>query len=404
MKKFGIVAIGYNRPRSMQRLLHALNEAAYPNGAELHLIISIDYSGDDATKKVAEEFDWQHGRKTVKAWPQNMGLRAHVLRCGAYMDEYDLDAVAVFEDDVTPSRSFLAYMTACVDAYAENPRVAGISLYTHRNNVHANMPFEPQPGAFDVYFMQFPQSWGQIWMRKQWNAFAAWYHSAENDHDFSRPEIPVSVAAWPKSSWLKYHIKYCIEKGLYFAYPYAAYSTCHAEAGVHYSDATARLQVPLQHAWKEQFCLPADIETAVRYDAYFERECSGELTLDLYGQKPPKAANTRYLASTRPLPFACSATYGLVLKPHEQNVLDKTPGNDILLYDLQTPAPLSETPRLLRHLSYYFCFHPQELGAHRKLAQAVCRYCRQQEKAARKPLWYRACRTLYRACFKAAGH
>lgn len=403
MKKFGIVAIGYNRPGSMLRLLNALNDATYPSEADVHLIVSIDYSGDDGTEKVAEQFLWKHGTKTVRAWQKNMGLRAHVLRCGAYMDEYGLDAVAVFEDDVVPSRAFFCYMQACVEAYAENPRVAGISLYTHRNNVNADMPFEPQPGAHDVYFMQFPQSWGQVWMRKQWNAFAAWYASAENDHDFSHPAIPAFVASWPKTSWLKYHIKYCIEKGLYFAYPYAAYSSCYADAGVHYNASTARLQVPLQHTWKEHFSLPTDIGEAVRYDAFFERKCDNDIELDLYGQKNATGAS-RYLASTKALPYTCIATYGLQLRPHEQNVVCKVPGNDIFLYDTSCPASAPEPSDSLRRVNYYFAFHPQELGSHKLLAQAVHLLCIQQEKAAHKPLWYRVCRAVYRKCFKGKTH
>ena len=44
VKKYGIIAIGYNRVASLERLLHAIGQADYKNFEPL-LIISLDYAG-----------------------------------------------------------------------------------------------------------------------------------------------------------------------------------------------------------------------------------------------------------------------------------------------------------------------------------------------------------------------
>lgn len=53
--KIPIVAVAYNRPTSLSRLLNSISFAYYPSNYDIELIISIDYSGSDECLKVAEE-------------------------------------------------------------------------------------------------------------------------------------------------------------------------------------------------------------------------------------------------------------------------------------------------------------------------------------------------------------
>ena len=53
-----LVVVGYNRPRSMRRILDSLNRAKY-DYTEIPLMISIDNSGDDSVRKEAESFQWK---------------------------------------------------------------------------------------------------------------------------------------------------------------------------------------------------------------------------------------------------------------------------------------------------------------------------------------------------------
>ena len=109
MKEYGIIVVGYNRTESIKRLLGALNNVDYKNEI-VTLIISIDNSGSDDVEKIAQSFEWKYGSKIIKTYSKRMGLKNHILTCGDYIEEYQLDAVAVFEDDIYPSPAFFNYM------------------------------------------------------------------------------------------------------------------------------------------------------------------------------------------------------------------------------------------------------------------------------------------------------
>ena len=149
--KYGIIAIGYNRPDCMIRLLRALEIADYKDDRVM-LIVSIDNSGREDVWQATEKCNWTHGEKVIRTYPERMGLRAHLLRCGDFLEEYGLDAVAVFEDDILPSPAFFNYMRQAVPYYQDNEEIAGISLYMHRWNMIGNLPFQPAYSSRDVYF------------------------------------------------------------------------------------------------------------------------------------------------------------------------------------------------------------------------------------------------------------
>lgn len=343
MGKYALIAIGYNRAENMRRLLASL-EKAYYGADEVTLIVSIDNSGTNAVEKIAKQFIWTHGPKKVVTYPERQGLRKHILHCGEYVREYE--AVAVFEDDIVAAAGFYQYMKSAVEQYGADDRIAGISLYDHSWNVHTNEPFEAAFSGADGYFLQFAQSWGQVWMKNQWLDFAAWYE--KHCEEFGPQEdIPQDVSNWPETSWLKYHIKYCIEQNKYFVYPYKSLSTCFSEVGEHCWEQDSHLQVPMLATLKETYCLPSlDDTDAVRYDAFFERVlCEGQVAgvewkdicVDLYGFRKGYLGK-RYVLTTRSLPYQCIKTFGMELRPQEMNALCDIPGEDIFLYDLDQAA------------------------------------------------------------------
>ena len=152
MSKSGIVVIGYNRIDSLQRLMRSLLLASYPQ--KVDLIISIDNSGTDIVENYAKTVEWAHGEKIIKTYPERMGLKKHVLKCGTYLNEYDYDAIAVLEDDLFVSPGFFEYMIQTVEFYKDNDAIAGISLYTHSWNINADRPFMPIYKGYDVFYFQ----------------------------------------------------------------------------------------------------------------------------------------------------------------------------------------------------------------------------------------------------------
>lgn len=372
MKKYAIIAIGYNRPKSMERLLQSLAKAFYGQD-EVPLIISIDHSGTDEVEKCAKDFSWEFGEKKIVTYPERQGLRRHILNCGNFLKEFD--AVAVFEDDVVASQGFYQYMKQAVEAYCDDERIAGISLYKHLWNVNADLPFEPAASPYDAYFMQFAQSWGQVWMKKQWFEFAGWYTAHDEEFE-ARDHIPEFVSGWPKTSWLKYHIKYCIEKDKFFVYPYMSLSTCFSDVGEHCEVRDSHLQVPLLEGVKGNYSLPKLTDPdAVKYDAFFERiltegSCKGisyaDICMDLYGSRIGYG-KSRYVLSTGNLPYKTIETFGLEYRPQESNVLNEYPGEDVMLYDTSQ----KENAKTGRTETALFRFYFKLYGRNRMFAKCI---------------------------------
>lgn len=328
-----ICTICYNRPDSLRRVFGSIERGCY-DGDKVDLIISIDYSGKDDVRTVADELVWSHGEKRVVAYQHNLGLRSHVLKCGEFTKEYD--GLIVLEDDVFVAPSFYLYAKACVEKYCNDDRIAGISLYSFGVNYHNMLPFVPLRSESDVYLMQNAQSWGQVWMPKQWSEFMDWYEG--NDGDFQEmPHLPKSICSW-KKSWLKYHTRYCIEKDKFFVYPYVSLSTCFSDEGEHTSGASTIVQVPLLHGLKRDYIL----SPSVYYDSFFENRNLAdflgfadpeELCVDIYGEKDNRQGR-RYWLTRKIAGYKIIHSYGLRLKPAEQNIFNEIPGTDMFLYDV----------------------------------------------------------------------
>lgn len=255
-----ICVIGYNRISSIRRLLDSLNNAVYDK--EVTLIISIDKSDIDDVEKYADSFIWIYGKKRVVKHKKNLGLRKHILKCGRYLDEFD--ALIVLEDDIEVSPGFFIYAEQCVERFYDNPEIAGISLYNFSINYQNNLPFIPIHSESDIFLMKCAQSWGQVWMKKQWKEFYNWY--INNDQEFPvLPHLPVNICKWPKSSWLKYHTRYCIENNKYFVYPYISLTTNYSDAGVHSNKASFLFQTPMLYGCKFDY----NLTPTIRYDGFF---------------------------------------------------------------------------------------------------------------------------------------
>lgn len=330
-----IVAVGYNRPKSLARLLTSLSKAHYPSeGARL--VISLDNSGNPEPLKVAEAFDWPFGEKRIMAREKRMGLRQHILSCGDLTEEYG--EIIVLEDDLFVSPHFYDYACKALDFYADAPQVAGISLYGNQQNQTAALPFTPiDDGGSDVYFMQLAASWGQAWSRRHWQGFRTWL-SAHGTDISDVAGIPADIRAWPESSWLKLYNAYIISRDLYFVYPYRSLSTNFGDPGEHFYIASSRFQVPIQLKASDYRFAHQEDSLAV-YDAYCElsptsiKRLNGKLaaydfSVNLYGCKTV----THGLQLTRSKQAGLH-NFSLSMKPMELSILYDLEGEGIALIE-----------------------------------------------------------------------
>lgn len=339
MSQSAIIAIGYNNVKSLVRLLDSLNRADYGDN-EVTLIISIDYSGKNDVEMAAKKFCWLHGEKELRIYDTRQGLRKHVLSCGEYFEKYE--ALYIFEDDVLAAESFYKYGEACIEFYAADKRIAGISLYSPTWNQNANFPFEPIRTGYDTYFGQFAPSWGQIWLKEAWQDFEVWY---QNNLDFFEREeniyIPKILYQWKESSWLKYHIAYCVINNKYYVYPYYSYTTDFVEkGGTHFEQNLTRFQANLFYGKIEKYRFATLNNDSVCYDAFFEnvqllqkyKRKNMDVTIDLYGCKDI-ASDSGLALTTQNLSFAVVEEFAMQLRPLDLNVLMELDGTDIYLYD-----------------------------------------------------------------------
>lgn len=353
--KICIVAVAYNRTDSLSRLLHSLEQASYPE--EVPLIISIDKSKTADVARMAESYRWPHGSMQVVRHEKNLGLRQHMLSLGEYFNTYD--ALIVLEDDITVGASFYYYAKACVQKYFGHDDIAGISLYNFPMSNDNYLPFTPAKSEHDVYLMNIAMSWGQVWMKPQWEAFRKWYEG--HSEEFSLPHLPSSINGWPRSSWLKYHIRYCIEQDKYFVYPYYSLSTNNADPGVNFSGVDTMFQSNMLVALQQHFSLPAVEDITVRYDGFYQPKYLGshlhipeeELCVDLFSGKP-SCLYKHYLLTNLLLPYKVVKSYALQLRPIELNIILGRTGSELWLYDTTQAAPPPQAPDRYLAFAYFY--------------------------------------------------
>lgn len=337
--KFAIIAVGYNRPDSMERLLSSICDAYYESD-KVDLIVSIDRGKrQKEIVCVAEKKRWKYGDKIIRAYEKRQGLRSHILQCGDLTEKYDV--VVVLEDDLLVSPYYFSYVIQAVTKFSNDDRIAGVSLYKHVFHPGANRPFEPEHNGYDAFLMQFAQSWGQCWTKSMWKSFRAWYKNNHNK-DLSRDSLlPEYITRWNQHSWLKYYMRYIVEKNKYFVYPTISLSTNVSEVGQHCSIENSDYQVPLLQG-KMKFRFPS-FENAVKYDVYFDRmeigdvifpELKGKKILDLYGIRN-NYQDADYIFSINELPYKKIKKIALIYRPIERNCMFPQEGKGIYLYDLK---------------------------------------------------------------------
>ena len=343
MIKPAVIAVGYNRPESLKRLLKSISMASYPFD-DITLVISID-GGDLSSEccEAADSFVWEHGEKVVRHFKERQGLKKHVIQCGDLSEQYG--AVIVLEDDIFVSPSFYLYTYAAVNHYADCEWAAGVSLYSHMWNGYADMPFMPYNNGFDVYLGQFSISWGQCWTWHQWKRFRNWYDVNEGKLPSTTSQMPESILHWGDHSWGMYYVYFVVAHDLYYIMPYRALSTNFSEAGQHTGKANSVHQVPLLNGIKKDYSFP-DFSGAVKYDIFCERMFDSgtsiggidgrEICTDFYGLKK-EAMGKGYILTDRKLNLSVVRSFGMTMRPVEANAVYDIAGSDIFLYRADNP-------------------------------------------------------------------
>lgn len=342
MVKPAIVAVGYNRPDGMERLLDSIGKAKY-DFDNVPLIISIDESNrSDEVEEVAKAFDWNHGSKEIRRFPKRQGLRKHIVQCGDYSEKYG--AVIILEDDLVVAEDFYSYVCAAHEKYGNEEEICGIALYSYSCNVFTHYNFIPLPDLSDVYLGGMVVTWGQSWNARQWKNFKAWYFEHEDKLPVLNPNIPRDISSWTRS-WGRYFASFIAEKHLYYVYPYRARTTCFSDFGEHnkVTVPVTFVQVPLMRGCPQTYNM-GEVTELVMYDCFYERVLSeedkvcgipgNEICMDLSNMKTI-AGGKRYVVTNTKLPYKEITSFALTLRPASLNVTEGIPGEQLHLYDME---------------------------------------------------------------------
>ncbi|WP_420322306.1 hypothetical protein [Flagellimonas sp.] len=378
-----IVVVGFNRPRSISRILESLSKAYYPN-KNIPLIISID-KGDDNQEvlDIANNFEWLYGDKIVHNNPENLGLRKHIIQCGDLSLKYG--SVLILEDDLYVSPNFYYYTVRALEFSDNKTYIGGISLYNHQTNVHTNDIFLALDDGYDNWYFQFASSWGQAWTEGQWKNFKDWY--GENDVLPRSEAIPANVASWSDKSWLKFFIAFLIETNTYFLYPKLSLTTNFSDAGTHVNTNSTGYQVPLLSIKKENYNFSSIDSCKGIYNSFYENTTLAnyleipkeELCIDLYGYQ--HLTSDRYWLTSKTVGYKIIKSFSRSLRPLELNIIENVQGNEFFLYDTSVIEKndykenrYGKIMYNLKHLNYYdllYLFKVETKSKIKRLIQKV---------------------------------
>lgn len=340
MFKPAIVAVGYNRPDGIKRLLESIGNACYLVD-NIPLIISIDESNkSNDVEKVAQDFFWQYGKKEIRRFSKRQGLRNHIIQCGDLSEKYG--GVIILEDDLIVAEDFYTYVCKAHETYGSEQEICGVALYSYSYNVFTHYVFTPTPSVNDVFLGRMVVTWGQSWTFEQWRRFKKWYLEHEGKLSKINHNLPQAISTWTRS-WGRYFAFYMEENKLSYVYPYVARSTCFSDFGEHNKSKypLTYVQVPLMHGFPEYRFPP--VFQLEKFDAFFEKILDdhdvianvpgNQICVDLNNMKV-FAEDKPYLLTNEKLPLKVVASFALTMRPIIENALKNIKGKEIFLYEI----------------------------------------------------------------------
>jgi hypothetical protein len=350
---YAIVSVGYNRLKSQKRQLAALESADYSGFDNVPIVISIDCSGDEELYDYVRNFDWPHGDKYLIIRKKKMGLKDHILACGD-LTEY-FKGVILLEDDIYVSKDFYNYTIQIDNAYGDYSKVASVALYSNEMNGYCWLPLVYIHNEADVFAGQSVCSWGEFWNARMWKEFREWL--AKTEIPWGEIDMPHQIKEWTRA-WSKFFYAFLLLNDKFSIFPYTSLSTNFSDAGEHGDTNNTIVQVSLQQGRKRYQTLP--FEKLVKYDVYSNNLGLADvlniplsdLCLDLYGVRPNDHKKRYYLTVSK-LPFIVIKSFGLYMRPHELNVIEDIPGNDIFLYDTTVAAKKPKGGTYINRMLYF---------------------------------------------------
>lgn len=221
---FTIVITAYKRHQSLKRLLYSLS-AVNPIDVSINLIISLEGGSSEEVKRIANEYSWKYGEKTVVLQKEQLGLVKHFIWAGD--QTYKYGNVLFLEEDAIVSPLLFKCLQQMIPFYEDDKHVTSISLYNNLSSELTLRIFSQIEDGSDVFFFQHPYM-GNLWFPKWWDEFKKWYST----YTPKSSGLPKKIISWNKS-FKRIYIQFLVEKKLYVVYPRISLVSDSADTGLH---------------------------------------------------------------------------------------------------------------------------------------------------------------------------
>ena len=203
----------------------------------------------DGVFKIASNFPWKFGYKSVHNHSQHVGIYGQWLDTWHPERTGSSEVPLFLEDDMIVSPYFYEWLKSMHKAYSSRKDVSGFSLQS--KIIIMGGPKAQQmlsiPKKHLIYMYKVFGSWGFSPLPHVWRQFHTWYHTVKTDSTF-KPYVPgILPTYWYKSfekknrqdtMWSMWFLYYTHSKNLFCIFPnFKDHLSINREvAGLHYGN------------------------------------------------------------------------------------------------------------------------------------------------------------------------
>jgi hypothetical protein len=300
-----IRVLGYNRHKSIARLLDSLNAADYGKD-KVNIHVSIDEGSEgQQSLKIAQQFKWKHGEKTVLQRKE----RGHIV--GQWTNAWEgipnsrEDVLVVFEDDLVVSKYWYQFLKRALKKYRSesfDPRAMGIGLEVPSTVIGETRTYrccgkrKPSIALKEsealMYKYQLPGTWGTALFPEHWTEFVKWYQQNEPDLSYQPCVHNFRTNDWwqnkPDSIFSAWIARFVYEQGWYMLYPHMpgnhGFASSHRDTGEHVNrtrewGASSRLVEKFDTKWFDKKLASEQVESLQLFDFHLNNVTAAPNTL-----------------------------------------------------------------------------------------------------------------------------
>lgn len=328
--RLAIVVVAYRNRSAVMRLLVSICNAVFSQERP-PLLLSL--SGDDAElEDFFAKITWEGGAKILLKRSFSVNPADHFLLSGNLVRYFK--SVILLEEGLFVMPGFYQFTHSAIEQYEEDKRVGAIALYSFALNPDVGLPFIPLRSNADVYALQRMAPWGACISETMWSAF----RKEMNDSQYidSTLHLPDRFLKH-NQPWHDRFSRFLVAQNQYVLYPYESYCA-NLRDGVTSPDDRFSFIQPASSIGNGEVRLRSFSEL-IRYDIFFnpldrisiEGIDSKDICIDLYATKN-RFKDYQFLLTPAVLSLPVVKCYGLLLRPHEANVIFDIGGDALHLY------------------------------------------------------------------------